>query len=491
MDVRIRPAIILDAQEPLAAEPVAWSDWALLAAFLLTAALGTWTNCLLLNDGAVILSSGFLGNSWDLYISQIASRAGSVLSMVGPAWLLQTAFDLGPRLYMIVAHLLYFAVPLLIWLVLRAVERDRVFSRLYLALMLVLVYFPTELIFGIGLWLIWLTLLEDPAPPRSAKALVTLLLGAAMAATHPALGLMGFAFVATGLLLRLFGRHLPAFRLPDRILITVGLLSAALLALYFVMSNLAPPTNLTALAAHGSGRYDYVNPFWMLKSIALFPVLGALWFLLLVPGAGALRLQGRYLAPLTLVIAVAGVWFAVAGTTLQTSAFARHTGPYVLAVALVLALPDRAAWLRRAERPLILFALIAAASAVSENVDLHLFGRHLERQQTHGVADAVTVKEPWPSARPEPAAARILFKYGARGDYVRDSVMPTYDWYRIMLAFYSFFRSDGQGVLFHPVSSGTSWVPYECPAVGRARNPADDERDRLFKDFLEQHYCVQ
>ena len=185
------------------------SDKALLAAYLLTAVLGTLTNCLLLNDGAVILSSGWLGNSWDLYISQIASCAGSVLTMVGPAWALHAAFDLSPRLFMIVAHVLYFTVPLLLWLALRAVERDRLFSRLYLAVMLVLVYFPTELIFGIGLWLIWLTLINDPARSTRSKALATVLLGVAMAFTHPALALMGFVFVLAGLALQLFGRRLP------------------------------------------------------------------------------------------------------------------------------------------------------------------------------------------------------------------------------------------------------------------------------------------
>ena len=211
------------------------SDKALLAAYLLTAVLGTLTNCLLLNDGAVILSSGWLGNSWDLYISQIASRAGSVLTMVGPAWALHAAFDLSPRLFMIVAHVLYFTVPLLLWLALRAVERDRLFSRLYLAVMLVLVYFPTELIFGIGLWLIWLTLINDPARSTRSKALATVLLGVAMAFTHPALALMGFVFVLAGLALRLFGR-----RLPDRSLVAVCVLSVLLIVVYFAMARLVP-----------------------------------------------------------------------------------------------------------------------------------------------------------------------------------------------------------------------------------------------------------
>jgi hypothetical protein len=35
---------------------------------------GTWTGCLLVNDGAVFLAAGWLGNSWDLYFGQLSSR---------------------------------------------------------------------------------------------------------------------------------------------------------------------------------------------------------------------------------------------------------------------------------------------------------------------------------------------------------------------------------------------------------------------------------
>ena len=103
---------------------------------------------------------------------------------------------------MTVAHALYFAVPLVLWLVLRAVERDRLFSRLYLAIALVLMYFPSELIVGIGLWLIWLALVCNPARSTRGVGLTTLLLGAAMAFTHPALALMSLLYVALGLVLQ-------------------------------------------------------------------------------------------------------------------------------------------------------------------------------------------------------------------------------------------------------------------------------------------------
>ena len=118
-----------------------------------------------------------------------------------------------------------------------------------------------------------------------------------------------------------------------------------------------------------------------------------------------------------------------------------------MALALVLALPAPAAWLRRAERPLILFAAIVAASALSFNLDLWLFGRFVDRALRPGIVDAATLPAPWPSKRPEPVAGRILFKFGVGEEYVRDGVMPSYDWSRIPLAFHTYFRSDRQGVL--------------------------------------------
>ena len=160
-------------------------------------------------DGAVILSAGWFGSIWDLYISQIASRAVAVFAMHGPAWLARAAFDLDAGAYLTLAHVLYFAVPLVLWWVLRAVERDRLFSRLYLALALAMIYFPAELIFGIGVWLIWLALVSDQARSTVGVVLATLLLGAVMAFTHPALALMGLFFVAAGLALPLFGQRLP------------------------------------------------------------------------------------------------------------------------------------------------------------------------------------------------------------------------------------------------------------------------------------------
>jgi hypothetical protein len=461
------------------------SDKALLAAFLLAAGLGTWTRCLMHDDGAVILSSGWFGSLWDLYISQIATRAAAVLAMHGPAWLARAAFDLDAGAYLTLAHVLYFAVPLVLWLVLRAVERDRLFSRLYLALALAMIYFPTELIFGVGLWLIWLALVSDPARTTAGVVQATLLLGAVMAFTHPALALMGLFFVAAGLALRLFGQ-----RVPTRTVVAVAVLSVALLAFYLAAARWLPPTNPTDGASRQANRLAYLSPVWMLKSVAYVPMIAALWFLLLVPGVETLRPRWRFLSRATLAIAAFGLWCALAGTSLKTDSWTRHTGLYVVALALVFALPAPARWLRRAERPLVLFAAIVAVSALSFNIDLWLFDRFVDRDLRPGIVDAATIPAPWPSRRPEPVAALILFKFGAGKEYVRDVVMPSYDWSRVPLAFYTYFRSDRQGALFHPLGGGAEWRPYECPAVGRALDHARDAQDRQFLEFLARHYCT-
>ncbi len=464
---------------------MARSDKALLGAFLLAALLGTWTRCLLLNDGAVLMSAGWFGDAWHLYFDQITGRAVSVLMLFGPAWAARAVLGLGADAYLTLAHALYFAVPLALWLVLRAVERNRLFSRLYLAIVLVLMYFPSELIVGIGLWLIWLALLSDATRPTRDVVMATLLLGAVMAFTHPALALMSILYVVAGSLLGALGR--PP---PPRSLVAAVALSVLLLAAYFATSRWLPPTNPTITAALGTGRYDYINPAWMLKTLAFFPMLAALWFLLLVPGAVAAGIRWRIVRPATLVVAALGLWCAVAGTGLMTWIYARPTAAYVLVLAVLLALPAPVEWLRQAERPLMLFAAICAVAVVSYSVDLFLFGRFLDRELTPGVTDVAALPDPWPSRRPEPAAARILFKYAAGQHYVRDVVMPTYDWFRVVLPFYSFFRSGRQSVLFHQPGGATQWLPFACADVAETLEHAHDAQDRMFLEFTARRYCA-
>jgi hypothetical protein len=464
---------------------MARSDKALLAVFLLAAVLGTWTRCLLMNDGAVFMSAGWLGDAWHLYFDQIAGRAVSVLTLFGPAWAARRILGLGSSTYVTVAHVLYFAVPFVLWLVLRAVERHRVFSRLYLAIALVLMYFPSELIVGIGLWLIWLALVSDPARSTRGIGLTTLLLGAVMAFTHPILALMSLLYVVLGLVLAALGRPV-----PSRTVFAAAALSMFLLAAYFATSRWLPPTNPTVTAALGMGSDAYINPIWMLRTLVLFPMLAALWFLLLVPGAGTLGVRWRFLQPATLIVAVLGLWCAAAGTGLMTWIYARHTGVYALVVALLLALPAPTEWVRRAERPLMLFAAICAVGAISYNVDLFLFGRFIDRNLAPGVIDAAAAPDPWPSKRPA-HAARILFKFAAGEEYVRDVVMPTYDWFRVTLGFYSFFRSDRKCVLFHPLGGGTDWLPFTCLPIAEALDHARDAQDRMFLTFVSEHYCAR
>ena len=57
-------------------------------------------------------------------------------------------------------------------------------------------------------------------------------------------------------------------------------------------------------------------------------------------------------------------------------------------------------------------------------------------------------------------------------------------------AFYTYFRSDRQGVLFHPLGGGAEWRPFECPAVERALAQARDAQDRQFLEFLARNYCA-
>ncbi len=107
--------------------PLERTDWALLTAYLLAAALGTWQSCLLVNDGAIYLAAAWLGDAWDLFFNQNTGRAVSTLFQFGLGWALRPIFGFSSAAFVAVAHGLYFAGPLILWLILRAVEPQRVF----------------------------------------------------------------------------------------------------------------------------------------------------------------------------------------------------------------------------------------------------------------------------------------------------------------------------------------------------------------------------
>jgi hypothetical protein len=464
------------------------SDIALLAAFILSAGLGTWNNCLLFNDGIVLVSVGWLGDAWDLYFNQIAGRAVSTFTTFGPAWLVRWTFDISSGTYIILAHALYFAVPLGFWLVIRAVEPQLAFSRLYLAIVLVLVYFPTELIVGTGIWVIWAALLADPARPARQTAVATVGLGLAMAFTHPSTAAMSLLYLIVGLVLVRYGRPF-----PRRALVAAAAMTVLLLAAYALTSTFLPPTNPSIIDALGMGRYDYIDLGWMVATLSIFPMLAALWLLLLSPEAEGANPRWR-VPPLAItIVGVFGLWFAANGTSLLTPFFARHSATYVLALAVALTSamqhPARAAHVRR---PLMWFAAITAVAAVSYNADLWLFGRFVDTRLEPGVINVDDPRRPswpWPRRR-EAADMSLFFKWAAKPDYVRDVVLPDYQRFLQALAFYSFFRTDGHSVLFHRIPP-RQWIPFECAPVARALVNAHDDPRRQFLAFLSENYCVR
>lgn len=465
--------------------PLGSPDWALLATYLLGAALGTANSCLMVHDGAVHITAGWLGNPWDLFVSQFPLRAFSMLLSFGPAWWSRWAFDLSAPVYVALAHLLYFTMPLLLWLALRAIEPYRLFSRLYLAVVLALVYFVSEVVVGLAVWMIWMAMVVDPARSTRQVALASVPLGAAMTLSHPALGLIGIVYLIVGGMLNRF-RSFPRRALP-----ATAAMSVFLLAAYFVSARLFPATNPTVLVALDANRYDYVNPGWMMITLVRYPMLVALWLLLLAPGMLAARLGWRLSPSMLLVVAILGLWFAAAGTGLLTWVYSRHTAVYVMVLATALALVQPAVWAAEARRPLMLYAAVVAVAFASYNVDLFLFGRFVDRYPGQGVVDVEAPQEPpWPRRTTWSSLTRFFFKWDANADYVSEAVVTNYDWwYRVTLAFYSYFRSDRQRVLFHPLSQREDWLPFECASLARAGTLPHDASDRMFIGFLATHYC--
>jgi hypothetical protein len=460
-------------------------DAALLSALAVAAILGTWTSGLMLNDAAVFLMAGWFDNSWDLYFSQNADRWLATWITYGPAWIAHHLLGTSAHAYMIVAHVSYFLVPLVLWLVLRRVETQRLFSRLYLAIVLPLLYFPTELIFGLGLWAIWLALLCDPARSNRQAALATVVFAVLLAFVHPSIGLMSLLYLAIGALLGAVGRPV-----PRRSLVGAGAMAVVVLASYFIVGHWLKADNPTVIAGFAANRWSYIDPAWMVATMAMFPALAVQWLLLLAPGSEAARLRWR-IAPLAvIVIAVLGVALAAFGTGLLTATYARHTAAYILALATVLALVAPQRWMVPAQRALLAYAAIAATAAASYNIDMVFFGRVVDGYTTPGLVDVDDPANTWPPTPLEPSAMRTHLKWFAGADYARDVVVPIYDWHRLALAFYSYFRSDRRTVLYHRLDRGGDWIPFPCPVVARTLAGSGDPQDRMFLAFLGRKYCV-
>ena len=350
-----------------------------------------------------------------------------------------------------------------------------------------LIYFPSELIVGIGLWTIWVALLADPARSIRQVTVATLGLGLVMAFTHPSTAAMSLLFLIIGSVRVRYGRPL-----PRRAMVAAAAMSVLLLTAYALTGMFLPPTNPSIIHALGIGRYDYVDLAWMMSTLFIFPMLAALWLLQLAPGIAAANPRWQVPSSATTFVGVLGLWFAANGTSLLTPIFARQSAVYVLALAIALAFAiPHPVWSVHARRPLMWFAAITAVAAVSYNIDLWLFGRFVDRHLEPGVVNVDTPgRPPWPlQRRREAMDTSTFFKWAAKPDYVHDVVLPDYQRYYQALAFYSFFRSDGHSVLFHRIPP-QQWIPFECPSVDRALARARDDLHRQFLTFLRANYCV-
>jgi hypothetical protein len=268
-----------------------------------------------------------------------------------------------------------------------------------------------------------------------------------------------------------------------------------LTAAYFGLASAFSPTNPTIAAQHAGAKYDYIDPMWMLGTLGFFPILIALWLLLLAPGLESTGLRWRLSPRATLIVGAIGLGFAIGGAHILTWIFARQTAPYALALALALALASpMPAWSMAARRPLMIYSGIIVVAALSYTVDLALFARAVEAKLA-----PLEANDPAPprfvaiERSPPPAVhafARGYFKWLAGGDYVRDVVLYDYGGQRMTVAFYTFFQSDRRVVLFRPLDQRGEWIPFECAPVDRALARPHDEIDARMLRFLRERYCV-
>src|SRR6185312_3558436 len=153
-------------------------------------------------------------------------------------------FGLSSGTFVVVAHALYFAVPLAFWALIRAIEPHPSFARLFLAISMAMVYFPSELIVGIGLWMIWAAIVASPGRRASQTVLATLGLGIAMVFTHPATILMTVLYTVVGAALSLSGRPF-----PPRTWLPAAAMVILLTGGYLATRTMLPSTNPTIIRA--------------------------------------------------------------------------------------------------------------------------------------------------------------------------------------------------------------------------------------------------
>ena len=130
--------------------------------------------------------------------------------------------------------------------------------------------------------------------------------------SHPITALMSLIYLAVGGVLSATGRPF-----PRHTLMAAGAMAVLVLAGCLATSAFLSPSNPTIAALHATARYDYIDPIWMIGTLAAFPVLAALWFLLLAPGLESIGLRSRVVQPIVIIMAVAGLWFAANGTSLS------------------------------------------------------------------------------------------------------------------------------------------------------------------------------
>ena len=85
-------------------------------------------------------------------------------------------------------------------------------------------------------------------------------------------------------------------------------MTVLLLGAYLFTSTFLPPTNPTIIDALSVGRYDHVDPAWLLGTLLLFPMLASLWLLLLAPAAEGANQRWRIPAAAITVIGLVGLF---------------------------------------------------------------------------------------------------------------------------------------------------------------------------------------
>ena len=471
---------------------------------------GVWNRVLLVHDGAAFAATAWLGDPWAQFLHNFPERSFATLIYYLPAQAFAFWSDTDIRLFILLFHLWFFAVPL-IWLGVLMLIGNQLSNPLTYALgttalcfTLPMLHFPTEVIAFVFAFVVALCIATAPGPMSCRRTLALTATAIVCALCHPGGIATTFGFVVLCLIATYF-RWAPMGRVAAIFGAIVVLQGLVLVAAPYVV-DIDNPSIRYYVAKNG---FEIVNPLHVLKMSLRFPyvlltcglVVAALTLpLLQLPRWRQTRISWVAIG------AIAGSVLVLATMTLPAWYQARCIVIYGLGLAafgLVFS-----AFRTKGQIPLAIgpgvATVVAVIFAIAGLLNALEAGRYLDivrayAYETHGI-DAAHPSAVGRAGRGIEAIPGTDLRFRERHDFRAVAIRATltrlaarwqnptafvlfaYDWHWA-LPYASYFSTNGRAILYYPEKE---WIPLTCEAVAAAPR----RQAATLVAFSIRHHCV-